>query len=100
LAVIDDIVASLVGDGVTEPELAVAKGYLEGSLLLGLEDSGGRMGRLGHSMIQRDRAVGVDEQVAQIRAVTPDDAHRVLRRVLQGPRALAAVGPFDASALV
>ncbi len=36
-------------DGITDQELAVAAGYLEGSMLLGLEDSGSRMGRLGRS---------------------------------------------------
>jgi predicted Zn-dependent peptidase len=100
LAVISGVVADLVSDGATDSELAVAKGYLEGSLLLGLEDSGGRMGRLGHSLMQRDRAIGVDEQVAAIRAVSSEDVQRVLRRILEGPRALAAVGPFDAAALV
>ena len=67
------------------PELEVAIGYLEGSLLLGLEDSGGRMGRLGRSVVQEGRATTVDEQVAAITAVTRDDVHRVLRRVFDGP---------------
>ncbi|MDD9369925.1 MAG: pitrilysin family protein, partial [Acidimicrobiales bacterium] len=40
LSVVDDEVAKLVATGVTERELAVAKGCIEGSLLLGLEDSG------------------------------------------------------------
>jgi predicted Zn-dependent peptidase len=51
------------------------------------------MGRLGHSLMQRDRAIGVDEQVAAIRAVSSEDVQRVLRRILEAPRALAAVGP-------
>jgi predicted Zn-dependent peptidase len=99
LAVIDEVVHSLQADGVTERELEVAKGFIEGSLLLGLEDSGGRMGRLGRSLVQQGRAITVDEQVEAIAAVTRDDVHQVLRRVFGGARALAAVGPFDAEAL-
>jgi predicted Zn-dependent peptidase len=100
LSVIDEVVAGLVADGITERELQVAHGYIEGSLLLGLEDSGGRMARLGRTLVQQDRAVSVDEQLAAIAGVTADDVHRVLRRVFEGPRALAAVAPFDADALV
>lgn len=100
LVVIDDVVAGIVEDGVTADELRVAAGYLEGSMLLGLEDSGGRMGRLGRGLMHSDHITTVDEHVARLRAVTTDDVQRVLRHVLGGPRALAAVGPFDAEDLV
>ncbi len=99
IAVIDGVVAGLLSDGVTDAELAVATGYLEGSMLLGLEDSGGRMGRLGRSLMQRDRITTIEEHLARLRSVTVDDVQRVLRRVLETPRALAAVGPFDADQL-
>jgi predicted Zn-dependent peptidase len=100
LGVIDDVVAGVLADGVTDGELAVAAGYLEGSMLLGLEDSGGRMGRLGRSLMQRDRITTIDEHVARLRSVTVDDVRRVLHRVLDGPRSVAAVGPFDATQLL
>jgi predicted Zn-dependent peptidase len=95
LQVIDAVVASMLADGVTEAELAVAAGYLEGSMLLGLEDSGGRMGRLGRSLMQRDGITTIDEHLERLRAVTIDDISRVLHRVLDAPRAVAAVGPFE-----
>jgi predicted Zn-dependent peptidase len=94
---LEELVARLVADGVTEQELAVAKGYVVGSFLLNLEDSGSRMGRLGRSELLSIDRLTVDEQVARVRAVTADDVHRVLNRVLTGPRSLAAVGPFDDS---
>ena len=100
LRVIDGVVAAMLADGITYAELAVATGYLEGSMLLGLEDSGGRMGRLGRSLMSRRHITTVDEHVARIRAVTTDDVARVLRRVFEAPRALAAVGPFDADELL
>ncbi len=96
LQVIDDVVAAMLADGITEAELAVATGYLEGSMLLGLEDSGGRMGRLGRGLMSRGCVTTIDEHVSRIRAVTTDDVARVMRRVFDSPRALAAVGPFDA----
>ena len=99
LTVIDGVVEELVADGITTAELAVATGYLEGSMLLGLEDSGGRMGRLGRSLMQRDAITPIAEHVARLRALTVDDVSRVLRRVLGGPRALAAVGPDDLAGL-
>jgi predicted Zn-dependent peptidase len=100
LAVIDDVVEGIRADGVTESERAVAAGYLEGSLLLGLEDSGGRMGRLGRSLVQRGTITSIDEHLARLRSVTIEDVDRVLHRVLDGPRTLAAVGPFEAADLV
>jgi predicted Zn-dependent peptidase len=100
LHVIDAVVDSVLADGVTDAELAVAAGYLEGSMLLGLEDTGGRMGRLGRSQMHGDRITPIDEHVERLRSVTTADVSRVLHRVLDGPRALAAVGPFDVDDLV
>lgn len=99
LAVIDGVIEELLAGGVTEREREVAVGYLEGSMLLGLEDTGGRMGRLGRSLVQRDAITTIDEHVARLHAVTVDDVGRALRDVLSGPRVLAAVGPFEAGAL-
>jgi predicted Zn-dependent peptidase len=99
LTVVDDEVAKLLASGVTESELGVAKGYLEGSLQLGLEDSGSRMARLGRSLMARDEIVPLDDQLARIRAVTADDVAAVASRVYGGPRALAVVGHVDESAL-
>jgi predicted Zn-dependent peptidase len=95
LAVIDGVVADLVADGVTARELHVAKGYISGSMVLGLEDSGSRMGRLGSSETVRGFVTSVDEHLERVAAVTRDDVQRVAARVLGGQRTLAAVGPFD-----
>ncbi|CAN5565707.1 pitrilysin family protein [soil metagenome] len=100
LGLIDDEIDRLGTDGIAAGELDVARGYLEGSLLLGLEDSGGRMARLGNDEIARGEITPVDEHVARIRAVTIDDVARVIKRVFTGPRSLAAVGPIDAEDLV
>ncbi|MGI8663913.1 MAG: M16 family metallopeptidase [Acidimicrobiales bacterium] len=99
LKVIDDVIGGLVADGITERELAVGAGYLEGSLLLALEDSGSRMSRLGRGELAATDLVAVDEQVARIRAVTLEDVGAVLTRVFTSARSLAAIGPFHADDL-
>jgi len=99
LDLIDAEVAKVVADGITERELRVATGYLVGALLLNLEDSGSRMGRLARGELAAGEALTVDEQVERIRAVTLDDAHQVLRRIFTGPRSLAAVGPMNEGSL-
>jgi predicted Zn-dependent peptidase len=95
LSVVDDEVAKLVASGVTENELGVAKGFIEGSLVLGLEDSASRMARLGRSLIARNEIVTVDDQLARIRAVTGDDVGAVAARVYGGDRSLAVIGRVD-----
>src|SRR5256885_7631285 len=45
-------------------------------------------------IMARDEVIPVDEHLARLRAVTPDDVSRVLHRVFTAPRTVAAVGPF------
>ena len=85
--------------GITEDEHEVAVGFLTGSLLLGLEDTASRMARLGSSETTRDEVISIDEHVARIRAVTLDDVHRVLRKVLGSPHSSVVVGPFGDAAV-
>jgi predicted Zn-dependent peptidase len=97
IAVVQGVIDDLVANGITEDEHAVALGYVEGSMLLGLEDSGSRMTRLANGVVSRDEVIPIDEHLRRYRAVTRDDVHRVLRRVLEAPRAASVVGPLDES---
>src|SRR4029079_18275408 len=90
---------SLAAAGITDLELERAAGYVECSLLLGLEDSTGRMARLGGQMTARGRVVPIDQQVAAIRAVSVDDVARVARRVLGVEPVICGVGPLTDSDL-
>lgn len=85
----------LVTDGVTADELRVAKGFLAGTTELGLEDSGSRMTRVGRMLSATGRVIGIDEQIARIRAVTSDDVDALIRRLLGERRSVAVVGPTD-----
>jgi predicted Zn-dependent peptidase len=52
IKIVDDICDRMAADGPSEHELAVGKGQLRGSMLLGLEDSAGRMSRIGRSQLR------------------------------------------------
>jgi predicted Zn-dependent peptidase len=96
LAVVRGELDRLVADGLPEHELAAAKGHLKGSTALALETSSSRMHRLGRSELTTDEVPSVDALVAEIEAITVEDANRVIQRVFAGtPRVLACVGPFD-----
>src|SRR5262249_29199728 len=94
LDVIDDTINAMLADGLTEEEHRVALGYLERSLVLGLEDSGSRMVRLATGEMVRGEVISIDDHLQHLRAVTLDDAHTVLKRVFDAPRSVSVVGPF------
>ncbi len=85
----------LATQGITDRELAVAKGNLRADLLLSDEDSGARMGRIGRSMLLHGHVPTVDEVLARIEAVGRDEVLAEARALVETPRTLSAVGPFD-----
>jgi len=91
---------NLASGGLTDRELAIAKGQVRGSTVLGLEDTGARMGRIGRSQLVHGSVLSIDEVLARIDAVTSTDIERVVARIAAAPRALAAIGPFPKSAFV
>jgi predicted Zn-dependent peptidase len=99
LSLIGEELERLLQDGVTDHELALAKGHLKGSLALALEDSGGRMNRVGRSELVHGEVLTVTELVERTEAVTSDDVKRVAERVLGNERVVALVGPFEEAAL-
>src|SRR5688572_3909932 len=84
-----------LADGLTDEELVRAKGHLAGSTILALEDSGSRMSRLGKSFTSDVPLLSLDETLAAIEAVTPDDVREAARLLLSGPWTLAMVGPVE-----
>jgi predicted Zn-dependent peptidase len=88
----------LSANDVSDHELAVAKGHVKGSMALSLEDSAGRMSRLGRSQLIHGSVMPFEELIARTDEVTLDDLQRVIDRVLGGDRVLAVVGPFEEDA--
>lgn len=78
----------------TEAEIERGKGQMRGSIVLGLEDSGSRMTRIGKSELVYGDVLGVDELLARVDAVTPDDVGAMAAELLARPRCLTVVGPF------
>jgi predicted Zn-dependent peptidase len=91
-----DLPAGLVP--VVEEEFERARGHVKGSLVLGLEDPGGRMSRLGKSEIAHGEILSVSQTLARIEHVTLEDARRVAERVLSQPKTLTVLGPFAGGA--
>lgn len=90
--VVADQVVDVASHGITAAELAIARDGFEGSILLGLEDSGSRMSRLGMSQSLLGRVVPLDEYVETLRAATLDEVNAVLAEVLSPEPVVAIVG--------
>ena len=87
--------ARVAAEGVTDAEVARGKGMYKGSVVLGLEDTGSRMSRLGKGELLYPDLLSVDDLLARVDAVTPDDVRAVAAEVLANPMSLAVIGPFD-----
>jgi predicted Zn-dependent peptidase len=97
--VLDRMVGELskvTSEGVTEREVAVAKGHIRGETALSLEDSAARMSRVARSEMLHGEVMDVDDVLARIEAVTAEDVGRVATRLLGVEPVLAVVGPFEA----
>ena len=101
-AKVDEVVSLLVSelrrlaaDGVPEEELVRAHGQLSGGLVLGLEDTGSRMSRLGKAELVHGEYQGLDLALDRIRAVTAADVQSLAVDLASRPLTLAVVGPFD-----
>ncbi|HVQ19058.1 MAG TPA: pitrilysin family protein [Actinomycetes bacterium] len=81
--------------GISTTELVRGKGQMSGSLVLGMEDTGSRMTRIGKSELVYGEMFSVDEILARIDAVTLDEVQEVAAEVLGAPPTLAVIGPFD-----
>ncbi|GAA2752502.1 pitrilysin family protein [Kitasatospora cinereorecta] len=87
--------ARVVEEGITEEELHRAIGQLSGSTVLGMEDTGSLMNRIGKAEISYGHHLSVDEMLEKMAAVTLDDVHAVARDVLGANRpSLALIGPI------
>jgi predicted Zn-dependent peptidase len=84
--------------GLTDEEFRRAKGHVKGSIVLSLEDPGGRMSRLGKSEIAHGEILSVGQSLQRIERVTLADARRVAERVLSQPMTLTVLGPFGSTA--
>ena len=77
---------TVAADGLTAAELDNARGHIRGSMALGLEDTGARMSRIGHSQLVHGRVLTLDEVEARLAGLTLDHVNEVAARWLSGPQ--------------
>ena len=94
LALVREQLAEVAEHGITDAEVTRGRGQSRGGLVLGLEDMGSRMSRIGKGELSYGEVLTVDQVLARIDAVTPDDCREVAADVLRRPQCLAVVGPF------
>jgi predicted Zn-dependent peptidase len=84
----------LAADGITDDELDRSIGQLSGGLVLGLEDSGSRMSRLGKAELVYGELMTLEESLERIAAVTTEDVRELAAELAERPRSVVRVGPF------
>jgi predicted Zn-dependent peptidase len=90
--------AGVAAHGLTAEELQRGRGQMRGGFVLGLEDTGSRMSRLGKSELVYGELMTVDEVIAAIDAVTLADVHETAADLFARPTSLAVIGPYDDAA--
>lgn len=96
LKIVRDEARDLASGGVTDSELEMARGHLKGSLVLSMDDPGGRMSRLGKAEIVHGEISTVEELLERIDSVTSADVTRVAKRIFGSPGfVVSSVGPVD-----
>jgi predicted Zn-dependent peptidase len=85
----------VAAEGVTEAEFESARGHVRGAMSLGLEDSGARMSRIGHSQLVHGRVLTLSEVEERLASLEVDQVNEAAARWLSRPRTVACVGPVD-----
>ena len=86
--------AAVAAGGLTAAELERGRGQMRGGFVLGLEDTGSRMSRLGKSELVYGELMTVNEVIAAIDSVTVDDVRDVADELFTRPTSLAVIGPY------
>ncbi|WP_211123384.1 M16 family metallopeptidase [Streptomyces yatensis] len=94
LKICRDELTQVAENGLSDEELRRAVGQLAGSTVLGLEDTGALMNRIGKSELCWGEQMSVDDMLERIAAVTPDEVRQVARDVLGQRPSLSVIGPL------
>ena len=89
----------VAAEGITVEEVARGRGQLKGGLVLGLEDTGSRMSRLGKSELSYGEYLPVREVLARLDAVDEQQVRSVADELFNQETCLAVVGPYRESDL-
>jgi predicted Zn-dependent peptidase len=89
----------VAADGITAEEVARGRGQLKGGMVLGLEDTGSRMSRLGKSELSYGRYEPVRDVLARLDAVDEAQVRAIATELFAQETCLAVVGPYRESDL-
>jgi predicted Zn-dependent peptidase len=89
----------VAAEGISAEEVARSRGQLKGGLVLGLEDTGSRMSRLGKSELSYGEYLPVREVLARLDAVDEAQVRDVAAELFARETCLAVVGPYRESDL-
>ncbi|MGY2129044.1 M16 family metallopeptidase [Blastococcus sp. SYSU DS0617] len=99
LRLVRECLDDAAAQGLTSEEVARARGQLRGGMVLGLEDTGSRMSRLGKSELSYGEYLPVREVLARLDAVDEQQVREVATELFGRPTCLAVVGPYRESDL-
>ena len=94
VTVVAEVLADLARHGLSDAEVARAKGQLRGGLVLGTEDTPSRMTRLGKGELQHGEHRSLQQTLDDIEAVTADQVAELAANLLRRPICAALVGPY------
>ncbi|MGY1844233.1 M16 family metallopeptidase [Modestobacter sp. SYSU DS0875] len=86
--------AEVATGGLRSDEVARGRGQLKGGLVLGLEDTGSRMSRLGKSELSYGEYLPVRTVLERLDSVDEEQVRSVAADLLTRPTCLAVVGPY------
>jgi predicted Zn-dependent peptidase len=89
----------VAANGITTDEVVRGRGQLKGGLVLGLEDTGSRMSRLGKSELSYGEYQPVRDVLAKLDAVDEEQVRAVAAELFGQETCLAVVGPYRESDL-
>ncbi|SHF35353.1 Predicted Zn-dependent peptidase [Streptoalloteichus hindustanus] len=92
--VVRSVLAEVAAQGLSDAEVARGRGQLRGGLVLGLEDTGSRMTRIGKGELNYADHLTVEQTLERIDAVTSEQVAALARELLRRPLSAAVVGPY------
>ena len=89
-----EVLGDVMTTGLSAAELERAKGQVAGSMVLGQEDTGSRMVRIGKSELVYGEIKSMDEILANVRAVDDAAIAELASEIFSAQPTLAIVGPY------
>ncbi|HEX8092543.1 M16 family metallopeptidase [Jatrophihabitans sp.] len=94
VSIMKAVLQSVASGGLTADEIERGKGQLCGGMVLGLEDSGSRMTRIGKAELTYGDVLGLDDLLGSVNAVTLEQVNDLADDLAAQQTCLTVVGPF------